>query len=222
MHYLHRGLTVLNLELTQTPEPAVDVWTLWHYNDVIMGTMASKITSLTIGYSTVSPGADPKKISKLRVTGLCAGNSLVTGEFLAQMASNAENVSIWWRHHGNFEEYWEYCHRDPFHLGFFRHNSNPIIFFLSTNFVRSDCHKIYTAHCCDFMTRNIFTTKRNFHRIVIVSENLYRNGPPLYKKCFCFCVQESGRLVDMFSEPSGRVWPRCSGCAKIFRFIYGL
>ena len=40
-----------------------------------------------------------KKISKLRVTGLCAGNSPVTGEFLAQMASNTENVSIWWRHH---------------------------------------------------------------------------------------------------------------------------
>ena len=40
-----------------------------------------------------------KKTSKLRVTGLCAGNSSVTGEFPAQMASNAENVSIWWRHH---------------------------------------------------------------------------------------------------------------------------
>ena len=42
-----------------------------------------------------------KKTSKLRVTGLCAGNSPVTGEFPAQMASNAENVSIWWRHHGS-------------------------------------------------------------------------------------------------------------------------
>ena len=39
-----------------------------------------------------------KKASKLRVTGLCAGNSPGTGEFPAQMASNAENVSIWWRH----------------------------------------------------------------------------------------------------------------------------
>ena len=34
----------------------------------------------------------------LRVTGLCAGNSPVPGEFPAQMASNAEIVSIWWRH----------------------------------------------------------------------------------------------------------------------------
>ena len=40
-----------------------------------------------------------KKTSKLRVTGLCAGNSPGTGEFSAQRASNAENVSIWWRHH---------------------------------------------------------------------------------------------------------------------------
>ena len=40
-----------------------------------------------------------KRTSKLRVTGLCAGNSPVTGEFPAQRASNAENVSIWWRHH---------------------------------------------------------------------------------------------------------------------------
>ena len=41
-----------------------------------------------------------KETSKLRVTGLCAGNSRVTGEFPAHKASNAENVSIWWRHHG--------------------------------------------------------------------------------------------------------------------------
>ena len=40
-----------------------------------------------------------KKTSKFRATVLCAGNSPLTGEFPAQMASNAENVSIWWRHH---------------------------------------------------------------------------------------------------------------------------
>ena len=43
-----------------------------------------------------------KKTSKLRVTGLCSGNSPGTGEFPAQMASYAENVSIWWRHHEVF------------------------------------------------------------------------------------------------------------------------
>ena len=40
-----------------------------------------------------------KKTSKLRVTGLCVGNSPVTGEFPAQRASNAGNASIWWRQH---------------------------------------------------------------------------------------------------------------------------
>ena len=44
-------------------------------------------------------GHRSKKTSKLRVTGLCVGNSPGTGEFPAQMASNAENASIWWRHH---------------------------------------------------------------------------------------------------------------------------
>ena len=43
-----------------------------------------------------------KKISKLRVTGRWVGNSPVTGEFPAPVASNAENVSIWWRHHECF------------------------------------------------------------------------------------------------------------------------
>ena len=40
-----------------------------------------------------------KKTSKLRVIGLCVGNSPVTGEFHTQMARNVENVSIWWHHH---------------------------------------------------------------------------------------------------------------------------
>ena len=45
-----------------------------------------------------------KKTSKLRVTGLCEGNPRFTGGFLSQSASNAENVSIWWRHRG-WEDY---------------------------------------------------------------------------------------------------------------------
>ena len=71
-----------------------------HYGDVIMDTVASQITSPTIVYSTV-PSEIEEKTSKLRVTGLCAGNSPVTGEFPVQMASNAANISIWWRHHAD-------------------------------------------------------------------------------------------------------------------------
>ena len=70
-----------------------------HYNDVIMSTVASQITSLMVVYSIVYSGGS-KKTSKLRVTGLCAGISLVTGEFPVQRASDAENAFIWWRHHG--------------------------------------------------------------------------------------------------------------------------
>ena len=55
-----------------------------HYCNVIMGAMASQITSLTIVYSAVHSDADQRKHQ----------NSPVTGEFPAEMSSNAENVSI--------------------------------------------------------------------------------------------------------------------------------
>ena len=68
--------------------------------------MASEITSLTIVYSTVYYLRNIIKeniLKEKRVTGLCARNSPVTGEFLAQMASNTENVSNWWRRHEGSE-----------------------------------------------------------------------------------------------------------------------
>ena len=59
-----------------------------------------------------------KKTSNIRTTGLCAGNSPVTGEFPAQRANNAENVSLWWRHHGrDWQEsngLWLFYNRDIF------------------------------------------------------------------------------------------------------------
>ena len=54
-------------------------------------------------------GCRSKKTWKLRVTGLCAWNSPGNGEFPAQMASNAENVSIWWRHVEPLLSPDEYC-----------------------------------------------------------------------------------------------------------------
>ena len=52
-------------------------------------------------------GRRSKKTSKLRVTGLCVGNSPGIGKFPAQMASNSENVSIWWRHHVHLNAHWQ-------------------------------------------------------------------------------------------------------------------
>ena len=78
-----------------------------HCDDVIMSAMASQITSLTTVYSTVYLRRRSKKTPKLRVAGLCVGNSPVIGEFPAQRASNAENVSIWWRHHGHYWPFYQ-------------------------------------------------------------------------------------------------------------------
>ena len=74
----------------------------YHYCDVIMGAVASQITSLTIVYPTVYSGADKKKKHQSSawlafVRGIY--RRPVTGEFPAQRASSAENISIWWRHH---------------------------------------------------------------------------------------------------------------------------
>ena len=71
--------------------------TITHYYDFITGGMASQITSLAVVYRLLRHRS--KKTPQLRVTGLCEGNSPMAGEFPAQRSSNAENVSIWWRHH---------------------------------------------------------------------------------------------------------------------------
>ena len=75
-----------------------DLILLFHYySDLIMGAMVSQITSVSI--ATVCSCAGAKKLSKLRATDLCKGNSPVTGKFPVQRASNTENVSIGWHHH---------------------------------------------------------------------------------------------------------------------------
>ena len=75
---------------------------IWHdivsvqYSDVIISVLASLITGVSL-FTQPFVQAQMKKTSKPRVTGLCEGNSAVTGEFSTQRASNAKNVSIWWR-----------------------------------------------------------------------------------------------------------------------------
>ena len=64
-----------------------------HYSDVIMGAIAYQVTSLTIVYSTVYSDADQRKHQSF------ASLAFVRG-FHRGPGSNAENISIWWRHHG--------------------------------------------------------------------------------------------------------------------------
>ena len=65
-----------------------------------MTTIASQITILTVVYSTVYSDADKKNIKAPRHWPLC-GEFTGTGEFPAHRASDAENASIWLRHHDN-------------------------------------------------------------------------------------------------------------------------
>ena len=62
-----------------------------HNSDVIMRAMASQITSLPL-FTQPLIQAQIKDNIKLCVTGLCDGNSPVTGEFPAQRASNPEKM----------------------------------------------------------------------------------------------------------------------------------
>ena len=76
---------------------------LCHSSDVIMGAIVSLITSLTIVHPTVIQTQIKENIEAPRHWPLCW--EFTGGRWLpAQMASNAENVSIWWRHHGESSE----------------------------------------------------------------------------------------------------------------------
>ena len=71
-----------------------------HYCDVIMDVMVSEITSLTIVYSTIHSGTDQRKDQSSASLAFVRGIHRWPVNSPTQMASNAENVFIWWRHHG--------------------------------------------------------------------------------------------------------------------------
>ena len=73
-------------------------WADNYYSDVIMSTVTSQITSLPIVCSTVYSGAAQRKYHSS-----------------AWLASNAENVTIWWRHHNDILPRWyQYENYPPF------------------------------------------------------------------------------------------------------------
>ena len=75
-----------------------------HYNDVIMSMMASQITSLTVVCLIVYTSADQREHQSSASLAFVWG---IHRELPAQMASNAENVSIWWRHHEFTSSQWQ-------------------------------------------------------------------------------------------------------------------
>ena len=112
-----------------------------------------------------------KNISKLSATGLCVGNSPVTGEFLAQMASNAEKVSIRWRHHVYSQLY--DLHSWKCFLGMSCTNRRPLC--LCLNILRVKTYHLEATRLVDkvLISQNIST-------------NLIKNDDNLGYKMFLF------------------------------------
>ena len=89
-----------------------------HYSDVLMGAMASQITSLRIFYSTVYSGTDQRTHQSSTSLAFVREILPLTSEFPTQMASNAENVPIWWRHPA-----WGFC---PWRIQAGKYNINTL------------------------------------------------------------------------------------------------
>ena len=82
------------------------------YSDVIMSAMASQITGVSICLlDRFFSGVDQRKHQSFAWLAFVGENPPVTGGFLSQRASKAENVSIWWRYHGISGNHIETWHR---------------------------------------------------------------------------------------------------------------
>ena len=71
-------------------------WHRWnHYSDVIMGVLASQITSIIIVYWNVYSGADQRKHQSFASLVFVRGTHRWPVNSAQKMANNADNVSIW-------------------------------------------------------------------------------------------------------------------------------
>ena len=70
-----------------------------HCSDVIMGAMASQITSLMIAYSTVYSGANQRKHQGSASLVFVWGNHRSPVNSTHKWPVTRKNVSIWWHHH---------------------------------------------------------------------------------------------------------------------------
>ena len=75
---------------------------IWRHMRIMASQIAGKLTvSLNNLFRVTS-----KKTSKYRITGLCDGTPSVNNGFSSQRASNAERLSLSWRHHGIHLTHW--------------------------------------------------------------------------------------------------------------------
>ena len=69
------------------------------YSDVIMSVMASQITIVSIGYSTICWGGDQRKHQSYASLAVVRGIHRSPGIRRTKGQLRGKNVSIWWRHH---------------------------------------------------------------------------------------------------------------------------
>ena len=121
-------------------------------------------------------GRRSKKTSKLRITGLCVGNSPGTGEFPAQMVSNVENVSIWWRHHDT---------------------DSLVLTGWAPGYQQSPCKPIdIYNHYHSSKPRSIFTQDQYWPDIFIMCVSVCRSVRPCVNKFVCMITHHPFKLVS--------------------------
>ena len=77
-----------------------------HYIGAMMSVMASQITGVSIVCSTICSGGDQRKQRQSSASlAFVKGIRRWPVDSPHKGASNAENVSIWWRHYGNLREF---------------------------------------------------------------------------------------------------------------------
>ena len=148
-----------------------------------------------------------KKTSKPRVTGLYVGNSPETGEFPAQRASNADNVSIWWRHHVyKILSSLNYCHL--YHLYIQKHM-----------YSKTDFHKTSNMSSLTVCKMDFRSTEHNdesglhtsLHAIVVLFADISKC---IFAVIFSICIQITEIVfmsrIDESTAGQGMVWRRIS------------
>ena len=130
-----------------------------HYSDAVVSAMASQITSASIVCSDICSGADQRKHQSSTSSAFVKrGNPPVTGGFPSQRASNAENVSIWWRHHDMYTP-----------------SGNPLSSSNRTNMGKHDLWERMPLNCKDVYSQILFSTVSTIH-IFVINRAVFKIG----------------------------------------------
>ena len=103
-----------------------------------------------------------RKTSKLCATGLCEWNPPMAGGFPSQVASNAENVSIWWRHHAHFHARRHTWKAQRFYHYYQTWRMHIQIYSCIRTYVYSISQDICTRFCCALLCCGYVIVRNEF------------------------------------------------------------